>query len=150
MRKFFVRKSFWQLFLLTCNYVEKSCQKDVRTKNSCVKCWWNWHLNSRMVVTKKCTSRCWNFYPQFGNVPILLQKMKWLLMWVLKGEKSETYILRMAILLAFSVVFGFDSFFNHPWRPIFRADLSYVELSSINLYLQVSLVILHSQELFSW
>jgi hypothetical protein len=25
-------------------YVEKSCQKDdVRTKNSNVKCWWNWH-----------------------------------------------------------------------------------------------------------
>jgi len=36
-QRFFVRKSFWQLFLVT--FWQK---KHFRTKNAHVKCWWNW------------------------------------------------------------------------------------------------------------
>jgi hypothetical protein len=38
---FFVRASFWQLFLVTF----RLCQK-FRTKNARVKCWWNWHQDN--------------------------------------------------------------------------------------------------------
>jgi len=39
--KFFVRTSFRQLFLVTFWLCQKIC-----TKNTRVKCWWNWHLGS--------------------------------------------------------------------------------------------------------
>jgi len=41
---FTYESDFWQLFLLACN-----CQKDVRTKNMPVKCWWNWHLDEQRI-----------------------------------------------------------------------------------------------------
>jgi len=49
-RKFYVQKSFRQLFLLACTYLEKSCQKDVCMKNTRVKCWWNWHLGGVILA----------------------------------------------------------------------------------------------------
>jgi len=39
--EFFIRTSFQQLFS-SYMFVKKSCQNDVCTKNSQVKCWWNW------------------------------------------------------------------------------------------------------------
>jgi len=54
MRKFYVRKSFWQLFLLTCK-LEKSSWKDICMKNLHVKCWWNWRL-----LEEKAARKTWN------------------------------------------------------------------------------------------
>jgi len=67
-REFLVRKCFTQLFS-TYMQLEKSCWKDFRTKNACIKCWWNWYLFSNVnrddyffpfrsivVVELKCSS----------------------------------------------------------------------------------------------
>ena len=43
--EYFVRTSFWQLFLVTF-----WLWGEIRTKNSHVKRWWNWHLNNPFYV----------------------------------------------------------------------------------------------------
>jgi len=45
---FRTRFSYELLFLVTFKL-----EKDVRTKNACKKCWWNWPLTKNLIITQK-------------------------------------------------------------------------------------------------
>jgi len=59
MYKKFVRMSFWQLFLRTCN--KRKAAKQCLYENLCVKCWWNLHLLNHNLARFTFTQRKMTF-----------------------------------------------------------------------------------------
>ncbi len=44
----YTRTFFVQIFWQSQNVTRKSCRSNIRTKNSLVKGWWNWHLDTEI------------------------------------------------------------------------------------------------------
>jgi hypothetical protein len=59
----FFARFFVQNFGAKPNTIEKSCRKDVHTKNMCVKCWWNWRQVYKSVFAA-FLSGAYNFFWQ--------------------------------------------------------------------------------------